>query len=84
MPDAQHNVKDTAKPGFDYMVTAQVRIPNSSDPTGDSDVWRIDFKTAAGTGSYIQVPQAQYNAEHVAKLLADAAAHIVAVDKLVK
>lgn len=61
---------------------SQTRIPDPTDPTGESDVWRITFQTAAGTQSYVQVPERSYTADNVAEAIKHAAGEIGRIDVL--
>jgi hypothetical protein len=43
---------------------------------------RIDFKVVGGIGSFVTVPLSQFNKEHVAQVIQDAAVSIIEVRSL--
>ena len=65
-----------------FKVESQNRIPEPSDPSGNNDVWHIEYVTAAGTRSWITVLQRDYTAKHVAERILQQVGEESAVDTL--
>lgn len=75
-----HHVTKKAVEHFE--VISQTESPQPQSDGSIVDVWTITFRTPDGTIGYVVVPDAEYTAEHVGKLVAVKAAEIRKVDSL--
>lgn len=65
-----------------YTVTAQTKRSMPDGRGAYHDVWRVDYQTASGVDSHIEIPATEYTAQNVHAAIAQEMQHIDAVNVL--